>query len=305
MQCVSRTIIRGMLVPCGQCMPCRFNRRRVWTHRLLLEAQLHEHSTFVTLTYDDAHLPLADNGMPTLVPRDLQLFMKRIRANYGRKLRFYGVGEYGDQSARPHYHLALFGYPVCEVGRTVMVREDPVPVCCDVCRLVWKSWAKGGVLLGTLTRDSSQYIAGYVTKKMTSATDYRLEGRHPEFARMSNRPGIGADYVPVVSDSLKVHNFHHLIDDVPTSLAHGGKLLPLGRYLRRKLRKALYGSEDSPPHVLEKLRQELLDLQTLTENDPNPNASFRERLRQKIDRHDIERRIYHKSLNQGSKNETL
>ena len=102
-------------VGCNQCMPCRYNRRRIWTFRILLESMVHSHNSFLTLTYDEKHLP--EGG--TLVPRDAQLFIKRLRNNFWDfhtrcrlpvpKLRYYLVGEYGDNTWRPHYHLALFG----------------------------------------------------------------------------------------------------------------------------------------------------------------------------------------------------
>lgn len=205
--------------PCGQCLPCRLNRRRLWTHRLLLEQACHEESSFWTLTYDDEHLPPGG----TVVPRHLQLWLKRLRKASGRHLRFFGVGEYGDESQRPHYHAAIFG-----VSRV----EGPEFHC----------WPYGHVHVGDLTLQSAQYVAGYVTKKMTNVDDPRLAGRHPEFARMSLRPGIGALAMPDVAGALSdVHGARLLSEagDVPLALRHGGRSLPLGRYLRRKLRDEL------------------------------------------------------------------
>lgn len=305
MKCSSRIIVRGMLVPCGQCMPCRFNRRRVWTHRLMLEASQHEHSSFITLTYDNEHLPLSESGLPTLVPADLRNFMKRFRHGSVSKLRYYAVGEYGDTTQRPHYHLAVFGYPVCLAGRTVLDRATSAPTCCPVCRLVWKSWSKGGIYLGSLTRDSAQYVAGYVTKKMTSRDDYRLGDRYPEFSRMSNRGGLGLRALDPVIDTLKSYHLDKVLEDVPASLAHGGKILPLGRYLRAKLRKGVFGHEDTPQFVLENLRQELQDLHVLAENaSQSSSRSFREELKDLISNPDPEFRLYLKSQ-RGEKNETL
>lgn len=208
--------------PCGQCLPCRFNRRRLWTHRLLLEQQCHEFSSFWTLTYDDQHVPLDGS----LNPKHTELWLKRLRRALGptRPLRFYLVGEYGDETQRPHYHPALFGLSHLES------------------ELVLETWSMGYVYGGTLTLESAQYIAGYVTKKMTAADDPRLAGRHPEFARMSTRPGLGALVVPQLADALSDHAGAMSIardGDVPTSLNHGRKSLPLGRYLRSKLREQL------------------------------------------------------------------
>ncbi len=61
--------------PCGQCLPCRINKRRVGTYWLMLELFCHDLSCFVTLTYDDEHI--SENH--SLVKRDVQLFMKRLR----------------------------------------------------------------------------------------------------------------------------------------------------------------------------------------------------------------------------------
>ena len=188
---------QGMhLYPCGQCMPCRFNRRREWTHRIMLEANLNTENAFVTLTYSDQTLPLTSQKLPTLDRKDLDDWLKRFRSTISPlKIRFYGVGEYGDETQRPHYHVALFGYPPCKYG---MSRYRHYVNCCPNCDLIRDTWKKGNIFLGTLETESAQYIAGYVTKKMTSKSDPRLEGRKPEFAAMSRKPGIGADFMHAI-----------------------------------------------------------------------------------------------------------
>ena len=100
----------------------------------------------------------------------------------------------------------------------------------------------GLVDVGTLTLESAQYVAGYVTKKLTSHDDPRLNGRHPEFARQSHRPGIGAPALKELEDFLYPDVGAKLLmqtKDVPLFLRHGGKALPLGRYLRSKLRELM------------------------------------------------------------------
>jgi len=188
---------------------------------MVLESLMHAENSFATLTYNADHMP--ENG--TLVPRDFELFMKRLRKVLPPgSLRFFGVGEYGDKSQRPHYHAALFGIGPHLSG------------------IVEKAWGKGHVMLGDLTPASARYIAGYVTKKMTSPTDPRLNGRHPEFTRMSRMPGIGCLAVPTLTKMLEIPLGLKEIDktgDVPLSLRHGAANLPLGRYLRDKLRKEL------------------------------------------------------------------
>ena len=91
-------------VPCGHCLACRIARTREWTVRLLHESEFWEDTIFVTLTYDDEHLP-SDRS---LVPRDLTLFFKRLRKDLGdRKIKYYACGEYGDTFGRPHYHAII------------------------------------------------------------------------------------------------------------------------------------------------------------------------------------------------------
>lgn len=188
-------------------MPCRLNRRRLISTRLMLESFQHEASFFVTLTFDEEHCP------DELSVRDGQLFLKRLRRRLPPKtLRYYLVGEYGERTWRPHYHAALFG-----------LREPD---------LVGAAWPFGHVHVGFVTPQSTAYLAGYVTKKMTSKDDFRLGGRHPEFARMSLKPGIGAGAVQALADGAR--------EALPSVIRMEGKLFPLGRYLKRKITE-VYG----------------------------------------------------------------
>lgn len=240
-------------VPCGQCTPCRINRRRLWVHRMMLEMNMHGDNSFVTLTYSDENLP---DGL-SLEPKDPQDWLKRFRkAIAPLRVRYYLVGEYGDETRRPHYHAALFGYPGCVYGSTRNYRLQRG--CCPRCDLVSETWGKGGILLGQLTSESAQYVAGYVMKKMTSADDVRLDGRYPEFARMSRRPGIGSGAVPAIADALRHFNLDLTESDVPSALRHGPKILPLGRYLRRLIRKELGRDPDTPREALIARSQEML-----------------------------------------------
>lgn len=216
MRCDKPFYKRGAQFGCGQCLPCRINRRRLWAHRILLEALVSSSASFVTLTYKDT----PDGG--SLVPRDLQLWFKRLRKE--AVFRYFAVGEYGDFSERPHYHAAMFG-----IG----------PGDAD---LVRRTWGLGHIMVGDLTYQSASYVAGYVTKKMTAVDDVRLNGRHPEFARMSLRPGIGAGAMSQIAVALQSEHGRSEIartGDVPLVLRHGGKMHPLGRYLRSILRQQL------------------------------------------------------------------
>lgn len=234
--------------PCGQCMSCRINRRKVWTTRIILEAKEHKQNAFVTLTYSDEKLP-KDGNVDSVV---LQKFLKRLRRAYmPATFRFYGVGEYGDVTNRPHYHLALFGFPTCSKGGTYYGSSD---VCCSVCSLVLETWKQGHVFLGSLTDESAAYIAGYVTKKFIWYPD----GLRPPFSRMSNRPGIGAGSMDEVASALLMEDYKG--DDVPTSVSINGKSRPFGRYLRTRLRQRIGRDGKAPQATLDKMAAELSEL---------------------------------------------
>lgn len=241
MLCI-RPLHKGVMpLPCGQCMPCRINKRRVWTTRLMLELYQHRKASFVTLTYSDEFLPPGN----TVVKRHLQLFMKRLRkACEPVSIRFFGVGEYGDRTARAHYHVMLYG-----IDR-------------DSAELVSDCWGMGHVHFGDVTKDSCQYIAGYVTKKLTKADDPRLKGREPEFSLMSRNPGIGAFAAAQLGAQMVRTSGAALWmareGDVPKVTRMDGTMMPLGRYMVGKVRLAVgMENENSPEPKLEEYKEKM------------------------------------------------
>lgn len=221
----------------------------------MLEANNHEKNCFVTLTYSDDNLPAGHS----LAPDHVQNWLKRLRKTHEpEKLRYYLVGEYGDDTNRPHYHVALFNYPPCRFGQSQYSKSRKS--CCPSCDNILITWGLGQIYLGTLETHSAQYVCGYVTKKMTAKDDPRLEGRHPEFCRMSLRPGIGANALHEIASTLMQFNLDTSQADVPSVLRHGSRELPLGRYLRRKLRTLIGKAPNAPAHEIEKLQKKMLPL---------------------------------------------
>lgn len=103
-------------------------------------------------------------------------------------------------------------------------------------------------------------------KKMTSADDARLEGREPEFARMSLRPGIGLGMAHEIASSLMESKMDERMIDVPLSLQHGRARWPLGRYLRRRLRTYIGRAPNAPPLALAPQAAELQDVREVAWN---------------------------------------
>lgn len=248
MLCRNPLVQGSVAFKCGQCLPCRINRQRVWQHRIMLEATQWKENAFVTLTYSDEWLPFVDaeKTKATLVPEHLQKWLKRMRKVLSpAKIRFFGVGEYGQMGKRrdvwhPHYHVAVFGLASCVYGDS---RFGPRLHCnCVNCSVVKFTWRFGTSHLGHVEPKSAQYLAGYTLKNMRRFDNVQLQGRYPEFARMSLRPGIGAGAADQVRES---YERYALVEDVgvQASLAHGKKVYPLGTYLRNRIAVSL-GVED-------------------------------------------------------------
>lgn len=246
-------------VKCGKCLSCRINQRSEKTHRIMLEAMAHEHNCFVTLTYNDEHLPPLGN-----VSKDeLDKWIKRFRKAYKQKIRVFGVGEYGEESYRPHYHLILFGVPATQ----------------ETLDLITKTWtdpetkkSKGHVMVGTCTDDSIQYCAGYIVKKLTGRNDWILSQLAPEFTTQSRMPGLGFATLQKLASILncRIDDIIASFGDVPHFLQYGSKQRPLDRYSKNYLRKFL--DVEKPIFEETTYYKEMQALQKNTHDD-FPNAS--------------------------------
>jgi hypothetical protein len=182
-------------IACGQCAGCRLVRSREWAVRIMHELKYHDDSCFLTLTYEDEHLP-RDLG---LVKEHFQKFMKRLRKQLDhRHIKYFYCGEYGEQKGRPHFHAIVLGWRPTDanihLGYDTKLFTSPS---------LERLWGKGYVSVAEVTFDSSAYVARYVMKKITGdlAEDhyirvddfgqvYRVE---PEFAHQSK--GIGKRWI--------------------------------------------------------------------------------------------------------------
>lgn len=252
------------------------------------EAQAHELTSFITLTYSDTCLPRgaapasqslvsgaaprASLGLPRLIEnaharqththdsrqereaslskRDLQLFTKALnedaRRRFGKGVRYFACGEYGERTKRPHYHIALFGEDFSD--DRYYWRTSGTNACYRSSRLesLWTDpdtgLSMGNSEIGELTIESAAYIASYVMKKVNGKladNHYRRTCPHtgqeiwiePEFARMSrggrNGKGLAAEWFEKYSAS--VYPDDHVI--------HNGRQLKPPRYFDKLLER--------------------------------------------------------------------
>lgn len=189
-------------IPCGRCIGCRLQKSKNWADRAVLELQYHDSNLFLTLTYDEDHVPesyLGDTETGeitctnfTLDKKDLQDFWKRLRDHYG-KLRYLACGEYGSLTKRPHYHAIVFGLKVDDL---VFYKRNELGDILWTSETLNKIWKKGFVIIGEATWQSIAYVARYVTKKKygDEAEIYEKLNITPEFLVMSRKPGIARQY---------------------------------------------------------------------------------------------------------------
>lgn len=257
---LSERAYTGTMIRCGRCLGCRMDKSKEWANRCLMELQDHDTAYFLTITYDDAHVPVSyysdsstGEALPslTLRKRDFQLFMKRLRKRHVAPLRFFACGEYGDKTLRPHYHAIIFGLQLADLvpygknfrgemlytsdfihsvwavrdaptrhGSATSLAADPGYFCTPM----------GRVLIAPVTWETCAYVARYTTKKLyaAEASAYKEFNIEPPFLLMSRRPGIGANYYFEHSDDIQNREF------ITIKTAKGG----------RKFR---------PPHYFEQL----------------------------------------------------
>lgn len=201
---------QSMRVRCGKCLPCKKARAGSWTIRLSEELKKSRDNWFVTLTISDENLTWGYDK-PTLSKWDVQRFMRYLRRNNaGQKMRYFAVGEYGETTKRPHYHILLFNTNLSNHKLMAYISDQ--------------SWKKGYVHVGEVTEASIRYVAGYMEKGLYS-TDVD-ESIQREFNLMSK--GIGQSYI----NSHK--EYHEKTKKFDYHLG-GGKFAPLPRYFRERI----------------------------------------------------------------------
>ncbi|AXL15538.1 replication initiator protein [Microviridae sp.] len=187
-----------LALPCGKCEACLKKRVDMWALRCMHEAQQHDENCFITLTYSDDNLPKNNS----LLHRDFQLFMKRLRKHFkGKSIRYFMCGEYGGLTFRPHYHALLFGVDFNDKKQCAQSGSVISYSSSTLDRL----WRVGLTDLGNVHYGTAKYCAKYSLKALQDeSVDYELLGIVPEYQRMSN--GIGSIHADKYSSEIGLHD---------------------------------------------------------------------------------------------------
>lgn len=228
------------MVPCGKCYSCLKAKKMEWATRCMHEANFHEHSLFITLTYDEICVP--KDG--SLNKEDITNFIKRTRSHFKYHHNITGIkyiqaGEYGrvcencgnhfrrcrcgnyvETLGRPHHHICLFGITFNDKKLSKKTKDTRYPLYES--EILDTLWQKGIAVIGELNVKTAAYTASYITKRMIdSGNTDKYNGKLPEYATMSRREGIGKKYAEKYKSNF-INNDFVIVDK--------GKKVKIPRY---------------------------------------------------------------------------
>lgn len=206
-------------VPCGRCYWCLRKRSNEWAFRLYEEAKISNSVYFITLTYNDEHIPRTTDGLLTLSRPDLQKFFKRLRKSSRLKLRYFACGEYGTTTQRPHYHAIIFNLPVdLEKAKKLIANAWTIP---------YKPQLTHGFIDVQKPRNGAfKYVTKYVMKTSTYQNkELKKYDQEPAYCVMSR--GIGENF-------LTKQNFDFLIKTCTYTWQQLDSTISIPRYYWKK-----------------------------------------------------------------------
>lgn len=189
----------GTYRPCGQCIDCRLQLSAWRAARMVCESRMHDANAFLTLTFDDQHMP-ADRSLCTdFIQRFWKCFRRAISPTL---IKHYTVGEYGDGNGErvrlasnghivpdnPHYHACVFGWFPADAKP---FKRTPRGDILYTSEFLASEWIYGSCHIGRLTFESAAYCARYALKKVRGDdADMYYDGRLPEKSWPSRHIGL-------------------------------------------------------------------------------------------------------------------
>lgn len=210
---------------CGKCYNCKQRRVAQWSFRLKKELEVSTSAYFITLTYDNDHVPITKGKFPmTLKKKDLQDFFKRLRyyekqnriifnrrtktLDKQQPIKYYACGEYGHLHSRPHMHIIAFN----------IVSEKSIR----------ESWTYGSVdIQSEVNTKNIEYTLKYINK-LSKVSKKEGDYRTAEFALMSK--GLGKSFL---QENIK--SFYSKRLDINYVVNDNGVKIAMPKYFREKV----------------------------------------------------------------------
>lgn len=250
-------ISEELTIRCRECWRCRKDIVHDWVGRAHAESKYSEGTYSITLTYADEawrdYCTASGAKATTLVYKDVQLFLKRLRKEYG-KIRYIVTGEYGSRKGRAHWHIILFFKDTEEIvyekrgkilKKTVpkipdwekLARKTKLDALKDhqfgiaertnSSRFMWPIWGHGFVHVENPDWQGLKYALKYILKEKES------RGAYSHLA-MSKKPPLGYQYFDSLADlhvqqGIAPTTFAYKFDDVRDSKYRRIKFMMQGK----------------------------------------------------------------------------
>lgn len=211
-------------VPCGNCPECARAKCNAWLFRIQQEMRITTTPLFITLTYDEKTVPKTTEGKRTLLKKDIQDWIKRLRFHYAKysdkQIRYFAVGEYGTKrTKRPHYHIIMLNM--------------------DIPDFIRQTWTHGNTKTLPVLDGGIPYVLKYLHKRKVK----RLDGTQAEFSLMSKK--LGANFL-----TEKRIRFHNQAPEFAYLRLENGVKMSLPKYYKEKIYDASMRAEVT--HYLQK-----------------------------------------------------
>lgn len=198
---------RNIPVPCGKCPECLARRVSAWSFRLMQEDKRAKSAFFLTLTFSTKKVPITLSGFMSLDKTVLQKFFKRLRKLNPVGIKYYAVGEYGEKTMRPHYHVILFNAELATIQ---------------------PAWNLGEIHYGEVNGASIGYTLKYMSK-VPKIPMHRNDDRLREFSLMSK--GLGSNYL---TDAMVKWHEADIYERMYCNV-QDGKKIAMPRYYKDKI----------------------------------------------------------------------
>lgn len=170
---------------CGVCPDCVKMKQIEWANRMCLESYGKAfRPLFLTMTYDNAHLPSNRSECVKFCQR----FIKKLRKK-GLSVRYFLATENGSRGGRLHQHMVVWIKEIAHLNPYLKWE------------LLYETWGAGRLEAQEIRSPgaffyTAKYIVKNITEKKPGSVWSRREGQYIDAGRLytwSNKPALGTD----------------------------------------------------------------------------------------------------------------